>query len=331
MPHSTRPPTLADDVHYGDWRDDMFRDGYAVVKNAVPAERCSQYMDSMYAWLEKFPYGFKRDDPSTWTPEHLPASMKSVISPLPAAQQPLTPEHRGGMYHHYSVQHEAFVWRARQEPGVLAAFEQLWGTSALLASFDGINFTLPTSARAPWSAWPHVDQSPYRTGLQCAQGIINFAPNGPRDGGLVVLKGSHRLVEEYFESHEKDRAADWGSTDWFGFEAEEVAWFKERGCEEVKVCAEAGDLIVWDSRTMHYNVVPEGEQTRALVCRLNPSVLELSGNEADVLTWWVRNRCMLCSGQIRQGGDARAEEGLLRKETRNCECSWNDVRGAWRS
>lgn len=171
------------------------------------------------------------------------------------------------MYHHYAVQHEAFVWRARQEPGVLAAFSLLWGTTALLASFDGVNFTLPTSARAPWDAWPHIDQSPHRTGLQCAQGIINLAPNGPRDGGLVVLRGSHRLTEEYFESHDKEQKT-WGPTDWFGFGEEQVRWFKERGCEQVKVCAEPGDLIVWDSRTVHWNVVPEGEETRALVCEL---------------------------------------------------------------
>ncbi|KAL0258685.1 hypothetical protein SLS55_006186 [Diplodia seriata] len=248
MPHSTQAPTLADDVQYGDWRDDMFRDGFAVVKGAVPPSRCTEYIDDMYAWLEKFPYGFKRSDRSTWTPEHLPANVK------------------GGMYYHYAVQHESFVWRARQEPGVLAAFAKLWNTTALIASFDGINFTLPTSAREPWAAWPHVDQSPHRTGLQCAQGIINFAPNGPRDGGLVVLKGSHRLVEEYFSCHETEQET-WGSTDWFGFSEEEgqVAWFKDRGCEQVKVCAEPGDLIVWDSRTVHWNVVPEGEETRALV------------------------------------------------------------------
>ncbi|KAF2087330.1 hypothetical protein K490DRAFT_56946 [Saccharata proteae CBS 121410] len=250
MPHSTEQqhaaPVLAENGKYNDWRDDLFRDGFAVVKGAVPAERCTHYIDSMYSWLEKFPYGFKRSDTSTWTADHLPANIK------------------GGMYHGYSVQHEKFVWEARLEPGVLDAFALLWGTDKLIASFDGINFTLPTSDRKPWDAWPHIDQSPYRTGLQCAQGIINFAENGPKDGGLMVLKGSHRWTEKYFESHEKDQKT-WGSTDWFGFKEDEVDWFKERGCEVMKVCAGPGDLIIWDSRTMHWNVVPEGEQTRALV------------------------------------------------------------------
>lgn len=54
--------------------------------------------------------------------------------------------------------------------------------------------------------------------------------------------------------------------DWYGFGGDEVASFEERGCELIKVEAKAGDLIVWDSRTVHYNVLPEGDKTRAVIC-----------------------------------------------------------------
>lgn len=40
------------DPKYGDWRDDLVRDGYAVIKEAVPKDRASQYADAMYGWLE---------------------------------------------------------------------------------------------------------------------------------------------------------------------------------------------------------------------------------------------------------------------------------------
>lgn len=40
------------DVIYGDWRDDLIRDGFAVVKGAVPRERADKYADAMFAWLE---------------------------------------------------------------------------------------------------------------------------------------------------------------------------------------------------------------------------------------------------------------------------------------
>ena len=40
------------DPAYGDWRDDLIRDGFAVVKGAVPKQRVEQYADQMYNLLE---------------------------------------------------------------------------------------------------------------------------------------------------------------------------------------------------------------------------------------------------------------------------------------
>ncbi|KAI4723767.1 hypothetical protein E4T49_08503 [Aureobasidium sp. EXF-10728] len=243
MPHANCQETTAQ------WHEDLLRDGFAVVKNAVPKQRCQYYIEQMFNWLERFPFGFDRNDKSTWTDKNLPTHMK------------------GGMYHGYRIQHEKFVWEARQEPGVIDAFTKIWGTNELLASFDGINFTLPTgSPLPPTTPWPHVDQSPRRKGMQCVQGIINFAPNGPEDGGLLVMKGSTQLMEEFFATHPDvlDRPT-WGASDWFPFEKAECEWFKDRGCSIAKVCAGPGDLIVWDSRCMHYNEVPRSQNVRALI------------------------------------------------------------------
>lgn len=167
----------------------------------------------------------------------------------------------------------------RSEPGVLSAFEKIWNTNELLASFDGINYTLPLpegERLKPSTPWPHVDQSPHLLGLQCIQGILNFAPNGPQDGGLVVLAGSQNFNEAYFKSHSKEKNPAWGTVpdDWHGFSPEEVEWFKERGAKEVKVCADPGDLIVWDSRCVHWNVLPQTGQTRSIVCECMPGFEE---------------------------------------------------------
>ena len=156
-----------------------------------------------------------------------------------------------------------------REPKVIEAFAKLWGTDKLLVSFDGMNLTLPVASSTLEEPWPHVDQSPNRKGLQCVQGILNFAPNGPKDGGLVVMRGSHKLNEKFFGTHKVVGRKTWGPDDWFPFEQSEVAWFKEKGCELIKVCAEPGDLILWDSRTVHYNVLPESMNVRALICKLH--------------------------------------------------------------
>jgi hypothetical protein len=39
-------------TNYGDWRDDLARDGYVVIKGAIPRERADKYADQMYSWLE---------------------------------------------------------------------------------------------------------------------------------------------------------------------------------------------------------------------------------------------------------------------------------------
>ena len=156
-----------------------------------------------------------------------------------------------------------------REPGVLDAFSKLWGTKELLASFDGFNFTLPQNTKPTGTQpWPHVDQSPKRKGMQCVQGIINLAPNGPKDGGLLCMKGSQNITEEFFETHpEVMERGTWGSADWFGFNEDEVKWFADRGCETVKVCAGPGDLILWDGRTVHFNCIPETRNIRSVICK----------------------------------------------------------------
>lgn len=40
------------DPKFGDWRDDLIRDGYAVVKGAIPRDRALGYADKMFALAE---------------------------------------------------------------------------------------------------------------------------------------------------------------------------------------------------------------------------------------------------------------------------------------
>lgn len=39
-------------VKYGDFRDDLLQNGFAIVKGAVPRERALNYADGIYEWLE---------------------------------------------------------------------------------------------------------------------------------------------------------------------------------------------------------------------------------------------------------------------------------------
>jgi len=44
--------TRGADHKYGDFRDDLIRDGFAVVKGAIPRERADGYAVEMYSFLE---------------------------------------------------------------------------------------------------------------------------------------------------------------------------------------------------------------------------------------------------------------------------------------
>jgi hypothetical protein len=50
----TEQPLRVDgtDPVYNDWRDDLVRDGYAVIKGAIPQDKVEQYADRMYSLIE---------------------------------------------------------------------------------------------------------------------------------------------------------------------------------------------------------------------------------------------------------------------------------------
>jgi hypothetical protein len=231
-----------------DWQVDLEKNGYAVIKNCIPKDRAVHYQEKAYQWLKSFGTDLDFTNPSTWIKENLPVQSKI------------------NTFHSYGVAHERFMWDARMEPGVLDAFARIWGTDQLLASFDSLNVTFPNRVDVPRKgAWEHVDQSPLRKGLHCVQGVLNLSPAGPEDGGLVVYTGSHALNEEFFET-QTDKST-WVPLDRYLFSNEQLEWFKSKGSVPHKVCADVGDLIVWDSRTIHYGAEPteKSNQIRTVI------------------------------------------------------------------
>ena len=75
---------------------------------------------------------------------------------------------------------------------------------------DGGNLSVPLppedvqEAKAPW---PHADQSPLRPDLGAIQGLLNLLPNGPEDGGLVVMNNSANKFGQLWKAQEKDKVS----------------------------------------------------------------------------------------------------------------------------
>ena len=234
---------------YNDWRADLQKNGYVVLKGAISREKAVQYQEKAYAWLKSFDNpDLDFENPDTWVKQNLPVQSKI------------------NTFSGYGVSHEKFVWDARMEPGVIDPFALLWGTDELLASFDALNVTFPNRKDVPRKpAWEHVDQSPLRRGRHCIQGVINLSPSGPEDGGLVVYPGSHLLNDEFFDT-QTDKST-WTSRDLYMHTSEQLAWFRDRGLKPHKVCADVGDLLLWDGRTIHYGSEPteKSQQIRTVI------------------------------------------------------------------
>lgn len=221
-----------------DWYANFLRDGYAVIPSVISTEKATEYQKRALDWLKSFDNPeLDLANPATWVPNNLP-----FISSI-------------NTFNHYGVVHERFMWDIRQEPRVIEAFAQLWDTKELLVSFDALNVTLPRRpGHEPRVKWPHVDQSPFRQGLQCIQGIVNLSTSGPDDGGLTIYPGSHKVTEMFFA--ERTDSSTWERKDFFSFSTEDITWFTDQGYREHKVTAKPGDLIIWDSRLIHYGAEP---------------------------------------------------------------------------
>ena len=208
-----------------------------MIKNVIDSDKAQYYQQKALDWLQSFKTPLDFQDRTTWTTDNLPIQSKV------------------NTFKHYSVVHEKFMWEARTEPKILDAFAQIWGSDELLVSFDALNITLPNREDKPnLKPWPHVDQSPIRRGLHCVQGIINLSHAGPDDGSLIVLPRSNTVIESFFDT--ETNPDTWQKKDIRFISEDEMTWFQSRGMKPTKVLAEPGDLIVWDSRTVHWGGEP---------------------------------------------------------------------------
>jgi len=130
-------------------------------------------------------------------------------------------------------------------------FAAIWGTEELLVSFDGGNAFRPWRYKREWltdGGWYHVDQNalkPGHSGRVCVQGLVTLCDVTQDSGGLVVIPRSHTQHEDLSR---RVQGAETGSN----------LLVVERGDPVLEsgaclVLAKAGDLLLWDSRTVHCN------------------------------------------------------------------------------
>jgi len=226
--------------------------GYVVVKNVASESEVAAGISLFWDLCEKQVPSIKRNDPSTWGDSTWVASTVNGIA--------------AG----YGIGQSEFLWHARLLPKVKEAFAHIWETDDLLVSFDGCGVFRPPEYDPKWltrGAWYHIDQNLVkRPGLHAVQGAVNFFPSGPTDGGFVVVPKSHRMMDEAVVKHPDLFGAR--QADYFPMHADMGFWQSAREAITkrtnenkydllpVKVNLDPGDLVLWDSRSIHCNHPP---------------------------------------------------------------------------
>lgn len=190
--------------------------------------------DSFWSFCQGINSDIKRGDPNTWSSRW--------------------PAHPGnGIFSSFGFNHSQFCWQTRCLAAVKKAFASIWGTNDLLVSFDAGNVFRPWKVNPLWltdSNWWHVDQNsiigPERQGRVCVQGFVTYYDATEVTGGLCVIPGSHKYHSEVCARADSAKF----KMDYVSIRPSDPLLQENDG---VLVLAKAGDLILWDSRTVHCN------------------------------------------------------------------------------
>lgn len=232
---------LEEYAKYGDraWLKHLHVHGWTVVPGVFSEVLIGESLNFFWTWLEGCVHEgdvapINREDPETWSYNAFPCG-------------------KGGLIKHY-INQECFLWELRR--AAKPTFEEIYRdpktkeTEELVCSFDGAIFSLP-SKKIP--SWFHFDQprDMDSTVISCVQGIACLTDSQDNDGGFVFMKNEETPIGTFFdEYHERHPSCG-------------IVWGKINMNDEViantpifKVNANAGDLILFDSRLLHCNIPP---------------------------------------------------------------------------
>jgi len=205
------------------WLEHLHINGWAV----VPLKNWDvNFTNDFFDWLESFNNKFKRNDFNTWIPDNMPLLQY-------------------GMLKHY-IGHTEFIWKIREL--CTDVFKEIWQCKKeeLLSSFDGACF-LTSNNSNKFPQWIHCDQPRCYPYFSSVQGIVNFLENGPEDGGLVLVEHSHKIFNDYMNKYTSEGII---------FEKTNIDDPLLSSKNLIKICAPAGSIILFDSRTFHCNIHP---------------------------------------------------------------------------
>lgn len=239
--------------------------GYCVVPQVLStSEAEALYQRVWHEYIEKAWPNCRMDDRSNWK-EAFPRHNPYGIFAGPAGQTQV-------------------MWDLRQEPRIVDVFAQVWNTSDLIVSMDGLSVMCPPEIREGYfEPWPHVDQAILRRQDNVAhsnnppidfisesllstkpftiQGQFLFEDSNECDGGFYCIPKSHLRFAEFAPELEAIDALEISGDEKRKLRIDYLLDFfnsDELGNPYIRkhITAPRGSLILWDSRTVHWNQHP---------------------------------------------------------------------------
>lgn len=245
--------------------------GYCVIPQVLSASEAEAlYQRVWHEFIEKAWPNCRMADRSNWK-EAFPMHNKMGIFAGPAGQTQV-------------------MWDLRQDPRIVDVFARVWNTNDLIVSMDGLSFMCPPEIREGYiEPWPHVDQAILRrqdnvaynnnppigfvsesllkTQPYTIQGQFLFEDSFDGDGGFYCIPKSHLRFTEFapqletlndmeMPKDEKRKARHKFLDEFFGNSTDESG---NPYCVK-HITAPRGSLILWDSRTIHWNQHPNKDR-----------------------------------------------------------------------
>jgi hypothetical protein len=232
--------------------------GYVVFRNVADAAQVQHSISLFWKFMNRF--GAYPSTPSTW--DKIPSNDYGIIL-------------------QYGIGQSEFLWHTRTLPNVRKAFAAVWDTSDLITDFGGAVVLRPlinNCTKRKWrtvESWYHVDQNANsKPGLQTIQGSLVMSNQTRKTGGFVVLPGSWRSHDAVSERSSKYWNAD-NDSHFLLVPKNDPIFEKEM---PLFVAAQPGDLILWDSRTVHCNTIGDENIEQTVVHEVESTSTEVTAD-----------------------------------------------------
>ena len=226
------------------WLDFLNEHGYVVLQGVVDADTVARARTSFWDAIETKNPGVDRADTESWELWQLDPR---------------------GIVCDGDLMHCQGAWTIRSHPSVRSAFASIWNDPSLIVSFDSPimwrPWWLPQKEHwRPFCEGLHVDQNPFhKPDRCCVQGMVPLYDVSETTGGLAVVHQSHIDEARNLLKKNHPRMSGALSGDFCQLRPDDRYQGQER-----LLLASAGDLILWDSRTIHCGLVGTGHGSQEM-------------------------------------------------------------------